>query len=106
LPAVGILLMAAMLIIPAAAARFWTRRLAWMLLISAGIGMASGIVGTYLSATQGVATGPCIILVAAGLFLLSLGFAPKRGVVWQVLARRRDRFRLETPLGAREEPAP
>ncbi|MSQ93065.1 MAG: metal ABC transporter permease [Gemmataceae bacterium] len=106
LPAVGILLMAAMLIIPAAAARFWTRRLAWMLLISAGIGMASGIVGTYLSATQGVATGPCIILVAAGLFLLSLGFAPKRGVIAQQLARRRDRFRLETPLGAGEEPAP
>lgn len=106
LPAVGILLMAAMLIIPAAAARFWTRRLAWMLIISAGIGMASGIAGTYFSATQGVPTGPCIILVCAGLFLISLGFAPKRGVLAQWMARRRDRIHLEAPVAAGRGPTP
>lgn len=106
LPAVGILLMAAMLIIPAASARFWTHRLAWMLLLSAGFGMASGVVGAFLSATEGVATGPCIILVCAAFFLISLCFAPQRGMIARIIARRRDRLALETQLHHGEGPTP
>jgi manganese/zinc/iron transport system permease protein len=106
LPAVGILLMAAMLVIPAAAARFWTQRLSWMILLSAGFGMTSGILGTYFSATQGVPTGPSIILVAAGFFLLSLVCAPERGVLARIRAGRYARLNLEPPPLPGEEGAP
>jgi len=104
LPAVGILLMAAMLIIPAAAARFWTHRLSYMLLISAGFGMGAGILGTFLSATEGMPTGPCIILVCALFFFASLLFAPKRGVIARLLARRRDQLTLRAQMESGEGP--
>jgi manganese/zinc/iron transport system permease protein len=98
LPAVGILLMAALLIIPAAAARFWTRRLALMLALSAGFGIAAGAFGAMVSATEGVPTGPCIILACATFFIVSLCFAPERGLIARLLARRRDQRALEAQL--------
>ena len=107
LPAVGVLLMAAMLIIPPAAARLWTRRLGWMLVLSASFGMAAGICGTLLS--DNIATplplGPCIVLSAAVLFLISFLFAPERGLVAQIHARRRDRRELLARLHAGKEPS-
>jgi manganese/zinc/iron transport system permease protein len=106
LPAVGILLMAAMLIIPAAAARFWTQRFSFLLLLSAGAGMGSGIVGTILSAKFGVPTGACIILVCAAFFFISLLFAPGRGVVARILARQRNNLALQAQMKAGEEPPP
>jgi len=81
LPAVGAILTAALLIIPAAAARFWTERLEVMLVISATIGLLTGAIGTMISASvPGIAAGPVIVLVATAFFVISLIAAPQRGI--------------------------
>ncbi len=83
LPAVGVVLTAALLIIPAAAARFWTDRLSHMMAISAGMGGVSGAVGTLLSARlDQMPTGPLVVLTASSLFVVSWMLAPKRGWLW------------------------
>jgi manganese/zinc/iron transport system permease protein len=98
LPAVGILLMAAMVILPAASARFWTHQLAWMLMLSAGFGTVAGIVGTLITVSgENMPTGACIILVGVGIFVISLLFAPQRGYIARFLAHRRDRQTLQPP---------
>jgi manganese/zinc/iron transport system permease protein len=89
---VGLVLIVALLIIPAVAARFWTDRSGVMAAIGAGIGGVSGWVGTALSASApDLPTGPIIVLVSAGLFTLSLVAAPGRGVLSGVLNRLRFR---------------
>ncbi|WP_338422639.1 metal ABC transporter permease [Bacillus atrophaeus] len=81
LQTVGVIMMAAMLITPAVAARYWTENLTAMAVIAGLIGGISGASGTLLSTTMnGMATGPLIILTATCVFLLSLLFAPKRGL--------------------------
>jgi manganese/zinc/iron transport system permease protein len=78
----GIILMSALLIIPAAAARYWTERLDRMVMIAAGMGAMAGILGTWISAIgYHLSTGPVIVIAATLLFLLSMIFAPKRGVL-------------------------
>ena len=100
LQAVGLVLVVAFLIIPPTAARFWTQRLAPMLLISAGVGGASGWFGASLSAlAPGLPAGAVIVLVAAALFLASMFFAPARGVLPRLLnqaalRRKEDRQHL------------
>lgn len=82
LPAVGALLVAALLIIPAAAARFWTLRLPRMLLVAGLFGLASGAAGTWVSSRlERLPPGPAIILIAATIFLVSLLVGPARGLV-------------------------
>ncbi len=82
LQAVGVVLMAAMLITPAIAARYWTDRLSLMIIISGAIGAISGGVGTLISTTmRGLPTGPLIIVAATIIFLISLVFAPKKGLL-------------------------
>jgi manganese/zinc/iron transport system permease protein len=105
LPAVGILMMAAMLIIPAAAARFWTYRLAYMILLSGSIGALSGCIGTFLSDwIPNMPTGPCIILVATAFFFVSFLCAPERGFLARKLAQHRDRQALLEDLRTGQEP--
>ncbi len=113
LPAVGVVLMAALLIIPAVAARLWVSRLGPMLLLAGVIGGVAGAVGTLLSAGLppphaggGWPTGPMITLVAAAIFLASLLFAPQRGVLAAALRTWRLRRELagrglHGPLDAR-----
>jgi manganese/zinc/iron transport system permease protein len=101
LPAVGVILMAALLIIPAAAARFWTDRLGILLVLAAVFGMFAGVAGTLISAAYDVATGPAIVLAAAVVFLVSLFLAPRRGV----LARWLEQWRLREELKAEPEGA-
>lgn len=82
LQAVGVILMVAMLITPAAAARFWTDRLNRMVVLSAVIGGLSGALGTYMSTQQEhLPTGPLIVLTTTSLFVVSLLLAPGKGVV-------------------------
>lgn len=82
LPAVGAVLMAALLIIPAAAARFWTERLWVMVAVSAGIGMASGLIGVGASALgERLAAGPLVVLAAGSMFGVSALAAPRRGII-------------------------
>ncbi|MEG7357537.1 iron chelate uptake ABC transporter family permease subunit [Bacillus vallismortis] len=81
LQTVGVILMAAMLITPAIAARYWTERLTRMMVIAGFIGGVSGVAGTLLSTTmKGMATGPLMILSATMIFLFSMICAPKRGL--------------------------
>ena len=88
LPAVGVVLTAALLIIPPAAARFWTDRLSKMLVIASAFGGVSGIVGTLISARfDGLPTGPVIVLTATTLFVVSWIIAPHRGLISQIARR-------------------
>jgi manganese/zinc/iron transport system permease protein len=97
---VGLVLIVALLIIPAVAARFWTDRVSRLLLVAALIGGASGWIGTALSAAApGLPAGPLVVLVATAIFALSLLFAPKRGAIARALATRRAAPRL-TPRDA------
>jgi len=72
LQAVGVALMLAMLVTPAATAYLLTKRFSRMMILGAVIGAASGVVGLYLSYWTGIASGAAIVLVATGLFLLVL----------------------------------
>ena len=92
---VGVVLMASMVIAPAVAARQWTRRLEHMVLLAAGFGMVSGLIGAVISALgPGLATGPLIVLAASAIVLVSILFAPGRGVVWAALKRAGERRSL------------
>jgi len=82
LQAVGVALMVAMLVTPAATAYLLTRRLWQMMIIGAAIGAASAVAGLYLSFYVNVASGAAVVLVATGFFVLAFLFAPARGVVW------------------------
>jgi len=82
LQAVGLVLMVALLVIPAAAARFWTETLARMFLISGVLGAFSGLAGAAISALfSKLPSGAMIVLVCALIFLVSLIFGPSRGVL-------------------------
>jgi len=83
LQTVGVALMVAMLVTPAATAFLLTRRLSRMIALAALIGASSGIIGLYLSYYISIASGAAIVLVCTGFFLLALLFAPQRGVLWR-----------------------
>ncbi|QKV17456.1 metal ABC transporter permease [Oricola thermophila] len=94
---VGVVLMAAMVIAPAVAARQWSSRLEVMVLLSALIGMISGMAGAIVSALgRGLATGPLIVLAASAAVGFSLLFAPGRGIVWEMIRRARNRRSLRS----------
>ncbi|WP_050522512.1 metal ABC transporter permease [Pseudorhodobacter wandonensis] len=79
---VGAILVVALLITPAVAARMWTDRVGIMAVVAAGIGGAAGYGGAVLSAAlPGVPTGPMIVMLAFAAFVLSAIFAPRRGVI-------------------------
>jgi len=95
LQAVGLILIISFLITPAAAARFWTDRLAFMLILAAIIGGTSGWVGASVSAlTPGWPAGAVIVLTAAFFFVISLLFGRARGILprWFQHARLRRRM--------------
>lgn len=84
--AVGLVLMAAMLITPAAAARFWTNKLSTMLFLATLFGVVSGISGAYISWLEpSMPTGPWIVMVVSVLAVSSFFFAPSRGIVSRML---------------------
>lgn len=89
LQTVGVVLMAAMLIGPAAAARQWTNRLDHMILLSAAFGALSGVGGALVSISEsGLPTGPMIILVLTLFVILSFAFGSARGLFWEWLHNR------------------
>lgn len=106
---VGLVLIVALLIIPAVAARFWTERADRLALISAGLGAAAAYLGAALSAAApALPTGPVIVLLAFAAFLFSLLFAPARGLAaaaWRRLSfERRVHLRQGLLALARSEP--
>jgi ABC-type Mn2+/Zn2+ transport system permease subunit len=86
LQTVGIALVLAMLVTPAAAARMVTRRLPAMMVLAAGIGVLANVTGLYLSYYWNIASGPAMVLVATALFGLIFLFAPRRGLIWRKVA--------------------
>ena len=81
---VGVVLMSAMVVAPAAAARQLTNRLAPMVVIAAAIGVFSGVSGAILSSIiPHLPTGPTIVLVLSTVVVVSLVFAPRRGLLWR-----------------------
>jgi manganese/zinc/iron transport system permease protein len=93
--AVGVVLMAAMLITPAAAARFWTDKLGVMLVLAAVIGAISGISGAFVSYTApAMPTGPWIVLIVSLIAIFSFAFAPKKGWVARIIRQRRNKKRI------------
>ena len=91
----GVILMVGILIAPAIAARQWTRKLEQMTLLSAVFGAFSGGLGAVISALdRDMPTGPMIIVVAFALVMLSIAFAPGRGLVWSSWRKRADSRRF------------
>lgn len=86
---VGVALMMAMLVTPAAAAYMLTRRLIPMILTAVGIGAFSAVAGLYISYYTNVVSGAAIVLVATAIFLLTMVFAPQRGALWNWLRTAR-----------------
>jgi manganese/iron transport system permease protein len=82
LQTVGVGLMVAMLITPAATASLLTRRLPTMMVLAASIGAFSGVAGLYLSFYVNIASGPAIVLVCTLVFVAVFFLAPGRGVLW------------------------
>ena len=81
LQTVGIILVVAMLITPAATAYLLTNRLSRMIFLSAGLGTISSVIGLYLSFTYNLSSGASIVLVATALFALVFIFSPRHGLL-------------------------
>jgi len=99
---IGVVLMVAMLIAPAAAARQWCRSLEALVIVAAIFGATSGAIGSTISAlVSKMPTGPIIILVSIAIFACSVLFAPQRGVVsrtissWKNAKMRMDTSRMD-----------
>lgn len=87
LQTVGIALVLAMLVTPAATARMLTRRLPAMMAVAAALGVAANVTGLYLSYYLNIASGPTMVLVSTVVFGVVFLFAPGRGIVWRTSPR-------------------
>lgn len=101
--AVGLILMVAFVVTPPAAARQWVNTLPAMVALSATIGGLGSAIGVYLSVSFGrLPTGPVIVLVLFGIFLISLLFSPGRSVIARAVLRNRNRKALQAALSRRQ----
>ncbi|MEX2381150.1 MAG: iron chelate uptake ABC transporter family permease subunit [Opitutales bacterium] len=103
LQAVGVVLVSAMLITPAASAYLLTDRMHRMLFIAAGFGMFAGMIGCFLSFLgTNLPTGPFMVLAASLLFLTAFLAGPRHGVIprWLLHRNRSRRIQIENRLKA------
>lgn len=92
---VGAILISSLLIAPAVGARQWTNKLGTMCILAGLFGMISAIGGTIWSTSvPKLPTGPAIIVILSMLVLLSLIFAPNRGMLWQFRKNRQSKHAL------------
>ena len=97
LQTVGVVLMSAMIVAPASAARQWTDRLGVMVLLSGLFGALAGVSGAVISSlTAKLPTGPTIVLCISAIVIVSILFAPNRGLVMRAVRNYRNRQRLIT----------
>lgn len=95
LQTVGVILMSAMIVAPAAAARQWTDRLGLMIMLSSLFGAVAGIVGALLSSLIArMPTGPTIVLCISFIVIVSILLAPARGLFWKWWDERKNRGNL------------
>ena len=107
LQTVGVILMSAMLIAPAVAARQWTNKLWMMALLSAVFGMVSGVAGTAASSmVPKLPTGPAIVVCVSVIVVMSVLFAPGRGILHKLYQRRKNRLLLRMEGGVSNFPTP
>ena len=83
LKAVGIVLVLALLVTPSATAMLLARRMPSIMAYSVAVGLIATVLGLYLSFYANLPSGPSIVLVATGLFLLALLFSPIKGILWR-----------------------
>lgn len=89
--AVGVVLMAAMLITPAAAARYWTNNIRRMVWIAVAFGAFAGLAGAYISYTApAMPTGPWMVVVSSAIAFFSFFFAPTKGIVPKMFTQHRN----------------
>lgn len=106
LQTVGVILMSAMLITPAVAARQWTNRLWVMVTLSALLGALSGVAGTAASSlVPKLPTGPAIVVCVSAIAAVSVLFAPGRGVLHRIYRHRKNRTLYRLEGGATDVPA-
>jgi zinc/manganese transport system permease protein len=86
--ALGTLLGVGLMILPAGIARFWSRDITGMIFIAVGSAIVSGYAGLVLSFQTKIPSGPAIILIAAGLYVVSLLFGTVSGLVRQLFPGR------------------
>lgn len=98
---VGIVLVVAMLVTPAATARLLVRRIPQMMAVATLLGALAAVTGLYLSYYLNVASGAAVVLVATGLFLLALLLSPRHGLLgWWWRRRLALRARAVAPAPA------
>ena len=85
---VGVTLMVAMLVTPAATAYLLTHRLPVMMFLAAGFASLASVIGLYMSYYISIASGAAIVLVATAIFLIVYFIAPRRGLLWSWLQRQ------------------
>jgi len=91
--AVGVVLMASILITPAAAARYWTHNIRIMFILASLFGAVSGLAGAYISfVAPSMPTGPWIVIVLSGMAFISFFLAPGRGVISRMYRQLSIRF--------------
>lgn len=96
LQAVGVILMAAILIIPAATARYWTDRLSTMLIISGAFGASAALIGSIISyMAPRMPTGPWMVVAASTLLFFSMIFAPNYGAMSRYYRHRAQSRRID-----------
>jgi len=95
LQTVGVVLMSAMIVAPAAAARQWTDKLSLMVILGGLFGALSGVSGTLISGSmERLPTGPVIVLCVSVIVLFSMLFATNRGLVWNWFRNLQNRRQL------------
>lgn len=103
LQTVGVILMSAMLVAPAVAARQWTDRLWVMVSLSAAFGAVSGIMGTAISSIiPKLPTGPAIVVCVSLIVLISILFAPGRGTLHRLYVQRKNRSTFGLKGGSKD----
>ena len=94
LQTVGIVLVVAMLITPAATAYLLTDRLSTMVFLASTIGAVSAVIGLYFSYTYNLASGATIVLAATALFIIAFVFSPKHGLLWKKINSKKKQSEL------------
>lgn len=83
LQTVGVVLVVAMLITPAATAYLLTSRFSFMIMLASFFGALSAVIGLYISFKHNLSSGAVIVLVATVIFCLAFLFSPKQGLLWR-----------------------
>ena len=89
--ALGVILMSALIITPAAAARLWTHQLKFLIVLAILFSVFSGVFGAYISFSKtGMPTGPWVVVILSSITIISMLIAPNRGILSRYLLKLRN----------------